>query len=200
MLDAWRRKMALDDRNERRSGAGLPRDRRDASDESSRDIVGARRRNAGKAETELSVARVINVEGLAVNECDRVGECPLQHARRADSRTQPAPEVQAAFGRYPLQQCVGAMSKERRSHRIAPLTMFAAQSPQMLVERPIVEALLAAELHEILHVWIGALLDLRELIDDRLRSDQPTQSQARRQHFREAAQIDDNRLRVQRVQ
>ena len=78
--------------------------------------------------------------------------------------------------------------------------MVFAELPQMLVERPIVEELLDDELHEILHVRIGALLDLRELIDDRLSGDQPTQSQTRRQHFRKTIQIDDDGLRIQRVQ
>src|SRR4029450_5152686 len=196
---ACKLKMRLDNRNERRGGARLAPGCGDASDESSRDVVGARRWNARKAETELPVAGVINVEGLTVNERDRVGERPLQHAGRADPRTQPAPEVQAAFGRCPLEQSVGAMPKERRRHAVAALTMFAAQSAQMLVEGPIVEELLDDELHEILHVRIGTLLDLRELVDDRLSGDQPTQSQTRRQHFRETIQIDDDRLRVKRV-
>src|SRR4029450_5225997 len=101
---ACKLKMGLDNRNERRCGARLAPDCGDASDESSRDVVGARRWNARKAETELLVAGVIHVERLTVNERDRVGERPLQHAGRAESRREPGPEVHGGLGGCELEQ------------------------------------------------------------------------------------------------
>ena len=47
---------------------------------------------------------------------------------------------------------------------------------------------------------VGALLDDRQLFDDRLRREQISKAQPRREHFRKAAQVDHHRLRVQRME
>ena len=78
--------------------------------------------------------------------------------------------------------------------------MFGAELDEMPIERAVFDQIRDDDLLQILRVRIGALLDERQLLDDRLRGRQPAEPQSRRQHLREGVQMNHHRLRIERME
>ena len=102
-----------------------------------RDVVRAAGRDAREAEPQLAFAGLVDVERLAADEGDRLGERVRLHLRRLEPSGQPAPQIQPAVGHRPLQLARRAVALERADHGVAPAPMFGPQVGEMPVERAV---------------------------------------------------------------
>ena len=91
------------------------------------------------------------------------------------------------------------MALQRRGQRVAAAPVLGTKLGQMLVERAVLEQSATTQLREVLRMQVGALLDDRQLFDNRLRREQISKAQPGASTF-EKPLIDHHRLRVQRME
>ena len=157
--------------------------------------VGAR-----EADAQLGIAGRIGIEGVARHERDAGGQRAIEQRAGADVRGDAAPEIQPAAGPRELQRTGREVALDRRdasSRSASRARRAASRGARRSCRRGSARH---RELHQVLRVRVEPLLDDRHLIDDRRRGRQPAEPQPRRQHLREAVQVNDDVRRVEVAQ
>ncbi len=134
---------------------------------------------------------------MAGHERDTARQRPIEECARAHAGRQPAPQVQPALRPREPQRTRGHVLLDRRHDHPAATRVLGAQRLQVRVEAPVADQPRHRELHEVLRVRVDPLLDDRHLVDDRRRRGQPSEAETRREHLREAVQVNHDVVRVE---